>query len=310
MTRGESLRAYCERMDFGALLDEWDAERNAPLTPETVSAHSRRKVWWRCREGHCWASSLDIRTSGTGCPYCAGKRPAAGETDLASLYPSLASEWSERNTLKPTDVTPGSGKKVWWRCENGHEWQASVFARTLGTGCPVCSGRRVIPGVNDLASAYPAIAAQWSRKNGSLLPTQLRPFSNRRVWWECERGHSWQATVNTRVSNSSGCPYCANKKLLPGFNDLQTRFPELAAQWHPTLNGDKTPERVIAGSHYKAWWRCPEGHVWQAEIASRVGKKRPGCPLCAGNVSKEWRARYERELAGIQRADGFLLAER
>lgn len=298
--RGETLRAYSERMHLPHLLEEFDAERNAPLTPDTVFAKSRRRVWWRCGRGHGWEASLDIRANGTGCPYCAGKRPLVGENDLAARHPALAAEWSARNgALRPQDVTAGSNKKVWWRCASGHEWQATVYTRVIGGGCPVCLGRKVLPGVNDLATLFPELAGQWSAKNGALLPTQVRPFSNKRVWWECGLGHTWQATPNARISHNSGCPYCANRRLLPGFNDLQTRFPAIAAEWHPRLNGALTPDQVLVGTHKKAWWRCAEGHVWQAVIASRTGKQKCGCPVCAGNISKKGRERYERELAAV-----------
>ena len=304
-SRGETLRAYSLRMDLPYLLNEWDAERNAPLTPDTVYAKSRKRVWWRCEKGHEWEVSLDVRSLGTGCPYCAGKRPVVGENDLASSFPTLASEWSEKNgSLRPEDVTAGSNKKVWWRCERGHEWQASIYTRVIGGSCPVCAGRKVIPGENDLSALFPELAKQWSRKNGAFLPTQVRPFSNKKVWWECELGHTWQATPNARISAKSGCPYCMNRKLLTGFNDLKTRFPTIAAEWHPSLNGDLTPEQVLVGSHEKAWWRCAEGHVWKAVIASRTGKQKCGCPVCAGNTSKKWRERYERELAAVLPQDG------
>ena len=167
--------------------------------------------------------------------------------------------------------------------------------------------RRGLPGLRGaqgLAILFPELAKQWSRKNGALLPTQVRPYSNKWVWWECRLGHSWQATPNSRLSHNSGCPYCANRKLLTGFNDLATRFPTIAAEWHPSLNGDLTPEQVLVGSHEKAWWRCAEGHVWKAVIASRTGKQKCGCPVCAGNTSKKWRERYERELAAVLPANG------
>jgi len=303
--RGESLRQYSQRMGMEHLLREWDAEKNKPLTPDDITCGSRRKVWWRCARGHSWTSSVEIRCSGSGCPYCAGKRPVVGETDLATLFPNLAREWhpTKNGELRPTDLTAGSDKKVWWRCDKGHEWEARINTRTLGGGCPVCSGRQVIPGVNDLATWSPALAGEWSDRNGALTPQQVRPFSNKKVWWECERGHLWQATVNARVSNASGCPYCANRKVLPGFNDLATREPRLAAQWHPSLNGALTPQQVVPGSHEKVWWICPEGHSWQATVVSRSGKKKPGCPICAGNTSKGWRERHERVLAGLLPTD-------
>ena len=74
--------------------------------------------------------------------------------------------------------------------------------------------------------------------------------------------------------------------MLTGFNDLATREPLLAKQWHPKLNGSLTPEMVTPGSHRKVWWQCPDGHVWRAVIYSRSGPKRSGCPVCAGRDSK------------------------
>ena len=69
----------------------------------------------------------------------------AMNNSLAEVHPELVSEWSEKNlTLTPDDITFGSNKKVWWRGACGHEWQASVKARSNGEKCPICSGARVI----------------------------------------------------------------------------------------------------------------------------------------------------------------------
>ncbi|MFR8728608.1 MAG: zinc-ribbon domain-containing protein, partial [Dysosmobacter sp.] len=103
-------------------------------------------------------------------------------------------------------------------------------------------------------------------------------------WWHCEKNHSYQAVIATRTMRGSGCPYCANKRVLPGFNDLATAEPTVAAQWHPTLNGSLTPQMVTAGSRRKVWWQCACGHVWKAAIYPRAGKQRCGCPICAGRT--------------------------
>lgn len=156
--------------------------------------------------------------------------------------------------LLPTQVISGTRRKVWWRCPKGHSWRAAVYSRTtLGTGCPVCTGRQVLAGENDLATLYPDIAAQWDEeKNGALHPSNVTAGSNRRVWWRCEKGHSYRAVIAQRVQRGDGCPYCANRKVLPGFNDLATAAPLVAKQWHETLNGALTPEMVTAGSHKKS----------------------------------------------------------
>ena len=77
----------------------------------------------------------------------------AMNNSLAEVHPELVSEWSEKNLpLTPDDITFGSNKKVWWRGACGHEWQTSVKARSNGEKCPICSGARVIAGINDLAT--------------------------------------------------------------------------------------------------------------------------------------------------------------
>lgn len=130
-----------------------------------------------------------------------------------------------------------------------------------------------------------ALLQEWNfEENGH--PTEVSYGSRRKVWWRCAKGHRWQAAVYTRTGSGSGCPYCAGRKVLAGFNDLSTRAPALATQWHPTLNGALTPEQVTPGSHKKIWWRCPEGHVWRAVVYSRTGPRGCGCPVCAGKTRR------------------------
>ena len=195
------------------------------------------------------------RSEGTGCPYCTGRKVTPKQGGLVKQFPLLAAEWDvEKNTpLTPQDVTTGSHKLIWWRCPKGHSWRAAVYSRTtFGTGCPVCTGRQALAGENDLATLYPDIAAQWDEeKNGALHPSNVTAGSNRRVWWRCEKGHSYRAVIAQRVQRGDGCPYCANRKVLPGFNDLATAAPLVAKQWHETLKGALTPEMVTAGSQKK-----------------------------------------------------------
>lgn len=271
------------------LMAQWHPEKNAPLTPQQIAVNSHRSVWWRCEQGHEWRATVKSRTKGAACPVCANRKVFPGVNDLATTCPELAAEWdTEKNLpLKADELTRGTRRKVWWRCKKGHQWQASVASRVSGTGCPVCAGKIIIAGENDLVSMFPNIAWQWHPdRNGSLKPENCAPSSNRKVWWRCPLGHDYQAAVSARTVHSSGCPYCVGRKVLPGFNDLATLEPELAASWHPTLNGELTPDAVTAGSSRKVWWVCSQGHVWKAVINSRTGEKRCGCPVCAGRVKK------------------------
>lgn len=355
----ETLSEYCRNEQREELIDEWDNDRNQPLTPESISYGSKKHVWWVCAKGHHWQAAVHTRTgSGTGCPYCSGRRAITGETDLATRYPDLAKEWhptkngsltpeqvlpgshrmawwrcsnghewraqiksrvngagcpicgnkkvqvgdndlqslypllaqewhpAKNGALTPADVVPGTRRKVWWRCEKGHDYQASVASRVNGSGCPICAGKKVLPGYNDLQSQYPELAKEWHpEKNGALTPAQVAPASNKKVWWRCEKGHDYQAVISARTMRGGCCPYCANKKVLPGYNDLATLYPSIARQWHPTLNGALTPQDVTPGSRRRVWWQCSEGHTWQAVVYSRTGNQRCGCPVCSGRVS-------------------------
>ena len=101
---------------------------------------------------------------------------------LAVCMPELAAQWNnEKNApLTPEQVTYGSRKKVWWRCENGHNWQAMVKRRSQGTGCPVCANRMIIVGLNDWPSRFPAVAAQWDTDQNGCMPEQVRADDRKR----------------------------------------------------------------------------------------------------------------------------------
>ena len=272
------------------LAAQWHPEKNPGLSPQNVTCGSKRMVWWRCDKGHEWSAEVKSRVNGAGCPYCANKKTLSTYNELASTHPQLAAEWHPTKNGKrmPQDYVAGARAKVWWRCEHGHEWQAMIKSRACGgNGCPFCGGKVVLPGVTDLATLHPQLAAEWHpTKNAPLTPDRVMASSNRYAWWICDKGHEWRAVISARSVNYTGCPYCSGRKVLAGFNDLATVHPKIAAQWHPELNGNLTPEMVTAGSTQKVWWRCMEGHVWKAVIYSRTGKRKTGCPVCAGRVKK------------------------
>ena len=138
-----------------------------------------------------------------------------------------------------------------------------------------------------LAEKRPDIATEWNQeKNGDLTPWDISCGSNKKVWWICSKGHEWEATIYHRAMLNRGCPYCANKKVLAGYNDLATTHPHLAAEWHPTKN-DKKPSEIIAGNHTKYWWKCSQGHEWQASPNSRTNTYQGelGCPYCSNHPS-------------------------
>jgi hypothetical protein len=163
-----------------------------------------------------------------------------------------------------------SDKRRSWKCPLGHKWEAAVKGLTLGTRCPVCSGREVLIGYNDLRSTNPELASEAFQFN----PETVTAGSNKSVFWKCSIGHIWKAVVAKRVAGT-GCPVCSNRTVLQGFNDLATLFPEVASQafgWDPTT--------VTPFSDKFKDWQCELGHVWRTQIKLRsLGN---GCHFCTG----------------------------
>lgn len=270
------------------LFDEWYYELNVPLTPADVKSHSDISVWWICSRGHIWQARVSNRTSGTGCPFCAGNRYISGETDLQSTYPEIARQWhpTMNENVKPSEISAKSNIYAWWICERGHEWRTKINNRTSNrTGCPFCSGNRVIKGETDLASQYPEVAVQWHpEKNGTLTPDEVSVKSNCYAWWRCSRGHEWRTKIYHRT-DGNGCPYCSGQQAIVGETDLGTKNPVLAADWNNVKNGELMPQNVTAHSHKKVWWKCSCGHEWCASVGDRSAGR--GCPICSGRQLME-----------------------
>lgn len=237
-----------------------------------VSRTSLRRLRWRCEYGHEWVDSVKSRVvAGNGCPVCSARVRQKSRL-LADEYPDIASELIDQSLASVLSV--GSNRYVDWRCPSGHIWRASVSNRVRHVqSCPYCSRRKALVGETDLATTHPEIAAQLVDKR---LAHELTAHSSRRVTWQCSLGHEWDAMVSTRALLGAGCPYCSNQKVLPGFNDLATTHPSLAAE----LADPSDATRYVAGSAASVKWRCSHGHEWFAKIVhrTRVGS---GCPVCA-----------------------------
>ena len=182
------------------------------IDPRDVFINSATSYWWTCTNGHNFKASPNNRNKGSDCPYCSNHKVLIGFNDLETLHPKVLTKWNyEKNIgVLPNSVTPGSDKKVWWKCNCcGYEWYTSVNKMVVSKGCPVCIGKKVLPGYNDLATVAHHIAEEWNyEKNINIKPTSVTKNSNKKVWWKCKYGHEWQTSVNNR-SNGKGCPYCS-----------------------------------------------------------------------------------------------------
>lgn len=247
--------------EIAAQADGWD--------PTAVTHGSNMKKLWKCDIGHNWDAPVNNRVKGNGCPICSNQQILTGYNDLATTHPEIA---AQADGWDPTVVTYGHKSKKSWMCERGHTWESTVSGRTgKGRGCPICSNQQVLAGYNDLATVNPNLASQadgWD-------PKTVSPNARATLAWKCESGHEWKSPVYSRASGI-GCPYCSNKKVLAGYNDLATTHPELAAEadgWDPT--------KLSIGVGKKVKWVCKFNHSWEASPNTR---SKSGCPACAGRI--------------------------
>jgi len=199
------------------LTAEWDRTPGANArTPQQVKLHSRFIAAWVCPKGHSWRAAVRDRATSRSCPACAGRLLIIGVNDLATVNPALATQWDTApgtNDRAPQDVTANVGHRAGWVCHLGHRWRASVNSRSDGHGCPICTGRTILAGYNDLSTLVPALAAQWDATPGAneLTPEQVGRHSPYRASWVCPEGHRWMASVRGR-SASANCATCSRTR--------------------------------------------------------------------------------------------------
>lgn len=192
-------------------VDEWHPTKNGDLTPWDVTKKSGRSAWWICKVcNEEFEALISNRTRpGRQCPVCSNKE-IVRHNSLGALYPGLEKEWDYQNNQEsPYEVASGTQKKYSWKCEEGHSWSASPNQRTnRKSGCPYCSGHLATEKWN-LRVKFPDIAKELHpSKNHNLNPNEISPYSNKRLWWFCKKGHAWEDTVNHRTGSGRGCPKC------------------------------------------------------------------------------------------------------
>jgi hypothetical protein len=215
-----------------------------------IKGGTNRKVKWKCDRGHLWMATPSSRTGArTGCPYCSGLKAIKGETDLLTTHPDLADQARGWN---PTEFTKGSEKKVRWGCELGHEWISTISSRVSGVSCPVCSGRHILKGFNDLATTHPALAMEadgWDVSAFGFKSSKIQP-------WICDQGHQFKSKIHHRTYMKSGCPSCAKT----GFDQTQPAwlyFIENSELEMFQIGITNFPEQRL-GKHAKTDWKLRE----------------------------------------------------
>lgn len=290
----ESKRPHPRKLkmiaDYPEVMRFWHSRKNAGVRPETVRIAAAQRFWWSCPKArdHEW-QDLPRNRLHPGCPFCSHRRTARSDS-LAVRAPWLMKEWdAERNTgIDPYAVLPTAKLRVHFRCARApdHRWETRLDIRYfIRSKCPFCSGK-VASSSHNLARSRPLVAALWHpTKNGGVTAADVTPGADSQAWWRCPRGHEWRQRVmvvaRNRSKRSRGCPYCAGKKVARD-TSLSTRFPRVAAYWHPRKNLGLTPGDVVPNTNRHVFWRCSKGpdHEWEERV-SRVVKKKELCPFCA-----------------------------
>jgi hypothetical protein len=278
------------------IAEYWDHKNNTEFTPEDVPVLSGYTASWKCDKGHKWSarvSSFTKRDTFNGCPVCRGALIQKGVNDLFTLRPAIIDFWNwEKNVdINPYTMGPSSHKLIWLTCKNGHELHKVLDFRTIdGIGCAYCYGTAVVKGVTDLATKRPDIAKEFHPTlNGDKKASDYTSSSQKKVWWKCEKyGHEWEASIGSRTHKKQrNCPTCGNRRFLQGFNDLETRYPEIAKEFDVAKNG-MLPSEIKAGGRVPLWWICKtnNAHKWNALLNNRISVS-SGCPYCKLNSTSK-----------------------
>ena len=206
---------------------------------------------------------------------------------MLKVKPELFIEWDfKKNDELGLDIwviSKGSHKKVWWICSKcKSNYDLPTKDRVKGSNCPYCAGKRVNH-TNSLASIRPDLVAEWHpTKNGDLTPNDFTKGNRTIIWWVCSKCKcDYDMDIKSKYKSKSNiCPYCTGKRV-NNSNSLAKNYPEIAKDWHPTKNGDLTPQDFTYASHQRVWWLGKCGHEWNTPIKSRT-LSNSNCHYCSG----------------------------
>ena len=254
----------------------------------------------------CHAGREQNHTPHVRCHSSQGQHAQQACPDISRLEVALQQQWDHAANahLGNIVIKPHSGMKVWWTCDqcpdgHPHSWKACVKARTIGSGCPQCSGRKVCKH-NSLATKAPLIAAEWDPEANVGTPDDVPPNSKQPVGWLCDVcGYKWSTTPNYRFNKTNGCPKCGDaartgKRIKhPAFADSpDPQARACLAEWDHEQNAlqGNFPSNTTLRSGKQIFWLCTkcsagQKHSWSAQPATRTGRSKSGCPCCAGKAA-------------------------
>ncbi len=272
---------------------------------------------WRCRCSSSLCMNLLLRHDSTlSVSTCAAGKTVEPNSvrllccqthqgpDLSLLSPRLRQEWDcEKNQhVGNVQVKPNSGKFLAWCCPEGtaddpHCWDARIYSRTRGSGCPYCTGAKVSK-ANSLATVAPDVAKSWCYEKNKGTPHDYTSGSDYKATWDCtDCGNQWSTSIAARVSKGSGCLKCFRNRLgrrKDGSRHKHPTFAEcnhaLLSEWDHDTNAEQGlfPEDITLSSHKPVHWVCQQCslsmlHRWVTTPNARTSNQR-GCPYCSGHA--------------------------
>ena len=158
--------------------------------------------------------------------------------------------------------------------------------------CPYCNDRRVLTGLNDFATMYPELSAEWS-PNNNMKPSEVLATRQHRVLWICpECGGEYAWPMNERHLGDGVCPFCNNRKVLPGYNSLLVKYPELMTEWD-TINNlliGVDADQILPQNIHSIWWICNScGYHYRMATSRRImyeTRNQIACSKCKGRRQK------------------------
>lgn len=267
---------------FPELIDLYSEDNEIPLSE--VTGNWQKKYIWVCKKHGKFTSVLSsmvraIRSGNNGCPFCHGTQVKAEES-FGTLYPELVEEWDSSNQKTPFEVTAGSSYEAAWKCSKGHTWKAAVSERANGGKlCPECFPNGNRPSFNAM---HPDLKKFFCKEN----PVQFEKgvISDYTPYlWKAECSHAFTDSFALIHERGFRCPYCADLKVLAGYNDFQTRYPEYSSSFDEKKNKISASEVTCRESDSTRWWKCQYGHAYQRSVRTQIAYKGV-CPVCSLHV--------------------------
>jgi hypothetical protein len=272
---------------------EWDYEKNGGLTPENITTHSGRTVYWICAKGHSYHSSVHDRTRGdnpSSCPDCSTKNSspefriiAELETIIADVQHRVKIHHYEADIFLPAlklaveydgEYYHGSEKKD--RLKNDFFKAEGITLIRVREGNlkkidenDICTGTKRLKkeAINDLFSSLAVLRPTEIAREKVENYISKSDFLNKKRFYDL----------------------LSNIKSVSNQNALLIKFPMLVERWDYERNGNLDPFSVSSGdAQLEVFFVC-ETHGQYSRtpysISSLVNPEPSlGCKKCSGRA--------------------------